>query len=602
MEKTVTAMTDVYALFELARKQSPNPFRQKTVIADTEIWGEVMGDLSSLNQHIDQKIEQAISEVRQEFSNQIGIAIKGDRGTGKSHVIHRVWKKIEKQGGAVFAYIPPSNTSNKIQSHVRFHLSESFKHQDVHKKTQWQNLAVAAIETLKGTEYEEKYQEYLDNSSQIKKLKDRIKSNISKSDWLTFFDELAECILENQPQLDFHFLKSVLLSILNPAKEAQSALSWIRGDETFGNNELGLPHKSDAVWMIKQICQLAKVASLPVVICFDQLDSVAPDVDSGDSPAQTIARCIDQIYTQCSNVILLCCVISDTWREIHQMGSGIPHRVGQREATANPPSEEEMLELVRFRLNWFYKKNNLNLNDYPPLYPFKEEEIKKIANTQAGVRSLLEQCAKNFELNKPKDDKEDKNNKFQEIYNELLSKVSIPVNDDAKLADVINFGMNMILDEETDNVKISQIESIKSSSHNLHLIIWGYDKIHNQEVRIGVRVCETNQPKTCEAVMRRLLKYENYKITRGCLVRSTPIKKSWKVCNQLKAELEKDKGGEVVELKKDEIEIKSLLALETMYLQAENYGFEKEEVVSLIKELRLAANNTLLEEILSAPV
>ncbi len=89
--------------------------------------------------------------------------------------------------------------------------------------------------------------------------------------------------------------------------------------------------------MIQQICKLAKVASLPVLICFDQLDSVEPDTESGDSPAQTIARCIDQIYSQCSNVILLCCVISDTWREIKHMGSGIPNRVGQREVTANHP-------------------------------------------------------------------------------------------------------------------------------------------------------------------------------------------------------------------------------------------------------------------------
>ena len=90
MEEAITRMTDPYVLFEEARKRSPNPFRQKTVVADTEIWGQVMSDLSSLNQHIDLAIEQAISDVKQEFSNQLGIAIKGDRGTGKSHVIHRI--------------------------------------------------------------------------------------------------------------------------------------------------------------------------------------------------------------------------------------------------------------------------------------------------------------------------------------------------------------------------------------------------------------------------------------------------------------------------------------------------------------------------------
>jgi hypothetical protein len=100
--------------------------------------------------------------------------------------------------------------------------------------------------------------------------------------------------------------------------------------------------------------------------------------------------------------------------------------------------------------------------------------------------------------------------------------------------------------------------------------------------------------------MKRLLKYENHNITRGCLVRSTPVPKSWKSSHQLKDQLENEKGGEVVELNKDDI--KSLVALETIYMQAENYSFEKQEVVNLVKELNLVANNPLLCEILSAPV
>jgi Cdc6-like AAA superfamily ATPase len=578
-----------------------------TVIADTEIWGEVITNLSSLNQNIDQTIEQAISEVRQKHSNKIGIAIKGDRGTGKSHAIHRVWKKIETEGGAVFAYIPPCDTPNRIQSHVRFYLSQSFTHQDVYGATQWQKLAAAAIATLKGTEYEEKYQEYLEKSAQVEQLSKLIKSNISKTDLLDFFDELAESILENQPELDFDFLKAALLSLLKNTKQARIALSWIQGDGNLDTNEVGLPkfsatqHEAKSIWAIQQICKLAKVASMPVIICFDQLDSVEPDIESGDSPAQRIARCIDQIYSQCSNVILLCCVINDTWREIKQMGSGIPDRVGQRSETAMPPTAEQMIELVRLRLNYFYKNSNLNPNDYPPLYPFEEDQIKNIASTAAGVRSLLEQCAKKFEFNKLVDLKEEKRKKIQDIYNELLSKASIPNNDDTKLAAVIASTMKMISDGGTENVVVSKVEVLKSSSHDLHLIISAYDRLQNQEVRIGVRVCETNQHKTFEAVMKRLLKYENHKITRGCLVRSTPVPKSWKSSNQLKEQLEKQKGGEVVDnFKKDDI--KSLIALETIYMQAENYGFEKQEAINLIKELKLADHNPLLGEILSAPV
>jgi hypothetical protein len=83
-------------------------------------------------------------------------------------------------------------------------------------------------------------------------------------------------------------------------------------------------------------------------------------------------------------------------------------------------------------------------------------------------------------------------------------------------------------------------------------------------------------------------------------VRSTPVPKSWKVGQQLKEQLERDQDGEVVELKKDEI--KPLIAIKTIYDEAANYGFSNEEVTNFVKELRLAADNPLICEILSAPV
>ncbi|MFM5888480.1 MAG: hypothetical protein ACKOQS_09360, partial [Dolichospermum sp.] len=169
---------------------------------------------------------------------------------------------------------------------------------------------------------------------------------------------LIEAILENEPSIDFDFLRAILFLLLKPSKNAQIALAWIKGEDNSEIKTIGLPEFSldiqedKSIWMIQQICKLAEVASLPVVICFDQLDSAGTNNDSGDSPAQSIAKCIDQIYFQCSNVILICCVISDTWREIEKMGSGIPDRVGQRSVKAQPPTTEQTIELVKLRLDW----------------------------------------------------------------------------------------------------------------------------------------------------------------------------------------------------------------------------------------------------------
>ncbi|MFN5953470.1 MAG: hypothetical protein ACK6A9_21190 [Dolichospermum sp.] len=613
--------TDKYALFDKARKESANPFRLKSVITANEVWGDVITDLPELNQHIDERIFDAISEVRKKYSSKIGIAIKGDRGTGKSHVIYRVWRKITQEGGSVFAYIGPCANPQRINSHVRLYLSESFTHQDSLGITQWQKLAAAAINTLKGTEFEDKYRPYIEKCNSPNELRKYIVASHNKTTLLGFFDELVEAILENQTGIDFNFLRAILFLLLKNVKVAQIALAWIKGEdhseiETIGLPEFSLDIQEDkSIWMIEQICKLAEVASLPVVICFDQLDSAGTDNDSGDSPAQSIAKCIDRIYFRCSNVILICCVISDTWIQIEQMGSGIPDRVGQRSVRAKPPTTEQTIELVKLRLDLFYKKNNLNSEDYPHLYPFEESTIKHIASESAGARSLMTWCADEFEkviIQKPDlppiinpvisggNENEKKKKTFLEKYQELLKRIRIPMKDDDQLAAIIFCAMTMIPNGGTENVVIQEVKKIADATHDLHFIISGYDCLHKSQVKIGVRICETTNGKTFNAVMTRLVNYDKYGLTRGCLIRSTDVPRSWKIGYALKEKLEKEQGGEVVVLKKNDM--KPLVAIQKIYEQSEDYGFNKEEVKQFVKDLGLAADNLLICEILSAPV
>ncbi|WP_293130726.1 hypothetical protein [Microcoleus sp. bin38.metabat.b11b12b14.051] len=605
-------MTDPYTLFEEARKQQPNPFRLKPIVSANEVWGEVVTNLADLNQQVDTTIYKAISEVRQKYSDKIGIAIRGDRGTGKSHTIHRIWKTIERDGGAVFAYIPQFTNASRIDSHVRFHLSLSFKHQDVRGVTQWQQLAASMIATLRGTEFEEKYQPYLEKCNHPEELRKYLIQNLNQEQRFQFIDEVIEAILEYQHDLDFNFLRAVLFLLFKTAPIAQIGMAWIQGIDHPETRQRGLPEfsqqeqDSKSIWFIEQICKLAGVSSRPVLICFDQLDQVSVGNDCGDSAAQIVASCIDRIYFQCSNVLLLCCVISDTWREIELMGSGIPDRVGQWSVATNPPTADQMLELVKLRLCWFHSKNNLNYDDYQNLYPFDATEISGIASRAAGVRDLMKWCAEKFDsmeivdpLTAIIDPLDNKRQEFVAAYKELLIRVSVPDKNDEQLATIIACTMRMIPNGGTENVIITSVTHIKQTGHDLHLIVDGYDSLQQKVVKIGVRVSETQTGRTFNAVMERLLKYTKHNITRGCLVRSTPVPLSWKKGKQLENKLVQQQGGEVVVLKKDEI--KPLAALHQIYEEAENYGFTKQEVIEFVKELNLAGENLLLCEILSAP-
>jgi len=607
-------MTEPYQLFAEARQQGPNPFRLETVISDREVWGEVLTDLPNLNRDIDDKIYQAISEVRQQDSHKIGIAIEGDRGTGKSHAIHRLWKNIEGEGGAVFAYIPPTINPRFINSHVRFYLCESFKHQDRHGASQWQKLSTAVLATLKGTEFEQEYQEYLELVEGPENLKKYIKKKIAKDNLLNWMMDLVDCIVEIKPELDPDFVKAVLFLLFKNDRFATAALAWIKGEDHPNIKDLlGLPEYSTevqderSIWMMEQICKVAEVAALPVLICFDQLDSAEPDIETGDSPAQTVARCIDRIYMQCSNLIVICCVISDTWREIKQMGSGIPDRVGQRSVMAKPPTDEQMIEIVQSRLNWFYQKHNLQVQDYPDLYPLESSKIRNIAREGAGVRSVLEECAKIFDSvgvdsqSLVRNEGDNIPKKFRDIYHDILERVNDTMKDDYHLADdnlaaIIAQNIRMLPEGGTAFVVVDRVEEVNSSSHDIQFTISGYDQFRQKQVKIGVKVCETENGHTFNAVMKRLLDYEKHQITRSCLLRYHEVPKKWKKGKQLEQELVAEKGGKVVLWEREGI--LPLVALKRIYDEAEEHGFAKEEVSNLVKELKLEVDNQLIHQIL----
>lgn len=390
----MSSVPDAYALLEVARQEGPNPFKQKPIVSQDEVWGEVTTNLPNLNEHVDQEIDQIISDVKNKYTCKIGILLKGDVGTGKSHVIHRIWKRIEQKEDCIFSYIPPYSQASRINSHVRLYLAESLRKTDLNGVSQWQKLASAVVKTLDGTEFGEEYRPFIEKCHDPEQLRKYILLQIGrdKQKQADFFEGLVEAILENTSKLDHSFLKAALFLLLKTAPIAQIGLAWIIGEDFPGIKEAGLPEftseQQDAksLWMIQQICTLTEVVSQPILICFDQLDSASVCNDSGDSPAMVIAKCIDQIYFQCSNVILLCSALPSMWTEIKQLGGGIYERVGQRSVTTKPPSADQMVELVRLRLDWFYQQKAIDSSIYPSLYPFNEEEIRKIAKSASSSR------------------------------------------------------------------------------------------------------------------------------------------------------------------------------------------------------------------------
>ncbi len=284
------------------------------------------------------------------------------------------------------------------------------------------------------------------------------------------------------------------------------------------------------------------------------------------------------------------------------MGSGIPDRVGQRSVMAKPPTDEQIIEIVQSRLNWFYLKHNLQAEDYPDLYPLESSQIRNLARESASVRSLLEKCAQIFEAvevdkqSQVRNEGENRQQKLMDIYHDLLDRVDDCQLNDDNLAAIIAQNIRMLPEGGTAFVVVDRVEEVNNSSHDIQFTISGYDQFRQKEVKIGVKVCEAENGKTFNAVMKRLLNYEKHQMTRGCLVRYHEVPKNWKKGKQLEQELVAEKGGKVVLWEQEGI--LPLVALKRIYDEAEEYGFAKEEVSNLVKDLKLEVDNQLIHQIL----
>jgi hypothetical protein len=105
--------------------------------------------------------------------------------------------------------------------------------------------------------------------------------------------------------------------------------------------------------------------------------------------------------------------------------------------------------------------------------------------------------------------------------------------------------------------------------------------------------------RTITPAIGRLIEYETYNLTRGCLVRSKArkIKRHWD-SNQYYQKLIAQ-GGEWVDLKVEEI--KPLLAIKYIYDKKEKYSLSEEQIDAFMVERKLISSNLLIREILSDP-
>ena len=605
--------------------QNHNPFSKAGIVKEQDIWGKGFPDIPTLNAHASDAIFQAVEKVQTSQSSQekvTSLVLTAQQGVGKSHILSRIRRRLESNGGALFVYASVNNYTdlNLIKYQFQQTLANSLSHTGSQSVMQWQEIAAAmaneGFKAINSASQNLSPQELIDRFDRV------------CASWATknrnFMNTLTKQVLKTKSKADPYIVRAVLWTLSE--SETPFAIKWLSGEELDKSKaeELGLPSNSgktnqdreaESLNNVQQILNLVSYYS-PVIICFDEIDVNTSCRDDGLTTPQVIADLVKRLYDTLEHsdlgqgLVIITVMMPYTWTDtVNVMSGGIPDRVSTY--TQRKPIDlkylngDSLVDLVGLWLQDFYQVRNLNPPH--PVYPFEETQLREHGRGKPTVREALNWCAENFQVFMPPMPElpEDPIERFEfALTKELEADIREEMEDNSTIAQAIYFGFETLKGQTIDKVTVDDLTAdIKPKAKNADWINFKIIGTENgRAINIGVAIIQSSQSELV-AGLKRLIDYQTFDLTRGCLVRSQAkidnIKKNSKAYQLLEQLVSVEKGGEVVYLIEEQI--KPLLALCAVCKKCRDYNLTEDQVFDFISQKQLTFENLLLREILSDP-
>ncbi len=571
--------------------ESQNPFAKPPFAGAKDVWGNDFFDVETINAHASEAVFKALEQIRAGQYSTTSIAIIAQDGTGKTHIISRIYHRLQSQGGAWFIYVNKYSVQN-MERDFQINLADSLKNLGSNQVPQWQELATAmANDALKYAKKSTFSAKGLAETFQKRKPA-QVKKFVN--DFTNVFCRIKSV---NNPD--------VVRAIFWTLSEEQIlyAVNWLAGKEIaqFKADELGLPTQNQSFEAVLQILDLISEYN-ELVICFDELDD--PDKyneTNGLHISQIVASFIKNLLQNLNRGVILSVMMPAQWNnKVKQLPGGVYNKVS---AYGSPidlkyMDGDSIIALVKFWLSEYYK--NRNLLPPAPVYPFQESQLRELGSGKPTIREVLQWCRDNCNPSA-----EPPNPVEVAFAKELEEDLGSALDDNYLIANALLFSFQRLIGQTVERVTIEDVtDKVRNRRKDNHINFKVIGKESGQNVSIGVGVLQQASGKSLGPGLKKLNDYQAFGLTRGCLVRSKSKKITPHVEKTYIIPLVKQKGGEVVPLKEEEV--KPLIAIHAVYQKRDvDYKVSDLQIFNFIAEKggekMLGTNNPLLQEILSDP-
>jgi hypothetical protein len=586
MNSTPSAITDLNNAIK-----SENPFDRPLVVRSHDVWEQSFPDVPSINAHASNAVFQAIEQIRAGQLSVIGITLKAERGLGKSHLISRIRRHLKVEGGSFFVYMSEYGDLDRINSKFLDTLASSLKQVGNQGVMQWRELATALVNEAIKKDYTPQ------------QLVSRFPGALAQNPKLV--DNLTAKVLQLKSNIENPYLIQAILWTLSPDK-VSFAINWLSGRDLAQSqaDAMGLPSQNQEdkeAEALQTVCQILDLIGdyRTLLICFDELESTDCN-ERGFTRAQVAALLAKDLYGKIKRGVLMMAMYPLTWTyQIKAVpeAQAVTDRIGNKTFDLNPLNADGVVAVVSHWLKDFYEKKGLTPPN--PVYPFNEGELRELGKEKPIIRAVLNWCAENW--GKPPVDPLHKvEMAFKKELAALEKSIDDYLEDNATLADALRLGFLTLAGETIERVQVERIEDIQAKSADkgyLHFRIVG--KADGREVKIVVAVAQNSGAKFVSATLKRLIDYQKFDMTRGCLVRTKAVNPKTKGQEHLDKLLSKELGGEWVMLRSEDI--KPLLAIRAVSNALEDFEVSEEQIKAFVRREKIVFDNTLIHEILSDP-
>ncbi|GET40143.1 P-loop NTPase fold protein [Microseira wollei] len=580
-----------------AALERQNPFAKPPFLNAQDIWGKEFFDFESLNSHASDAVFKALEQIRVGQYPTTSIAITAQDGTGKTHIISRIRHRLQSQGGALFIYANKYGNLQQIKQGFQTILADSLANIGSQEVRQWQEIATdMANEALRAANPNK-------NNFSAKQLIQKIENfeETKPEEFQNWLKKLTQTFCRIKDVNNPDIVRAIFWTLSD--EQNLYAIKWLGGQEIaqYKANELGLPTQNQSFDAVIQILNLISESN-EIVVCFDELDSPEIDHETSLTRAQVVAGLIKELFENLKRGVILSVMMPGVWNnKIKTLPGGVSGKIS---AQGNPlelqyMNGDSIVQLVSLWLTEYYKAKNL----VPPnrIYPFTESELRSLASEKPTVRQVLQWCRDNCNPGV-----EPPNPVEVAFAKELEENMGSALDDNFLIANALLFSFQRLIAQTVERVTIEDVtEKVKKRGGKddyINFKIIG--KENGKNISIGVAVLQYTGGKALGAGLRRLNDYETFGLTRGCLVRSKNKKITTHMENNYLVPLVKQKGGEVVPLKEEEV--KPLIAIHAVYQKRDvDYKVSDLQIFNFIAEKgvekMLGASNPLIQEILSDP-